>query len=170
MGAGVAAWVSSAISLCKLLWNSIIGTSLSTSSHTEWVLSTIKLCEQVFPHSLCMWLDTCGWFWCKCMWTPWDLPFGNVVFLCLSEQQCFAGIISMLLCHFPNAFHLGVTVLATSGLPNILDLCCCSSWSVFLWMVLHFNVTKFQRGLQLVLALPSAHESFLGRCRLNSDK
>ncbi|KAK2525577.1 hypothetical protein Q9966_011312 [Columba livia] len=49
MGAGVAAWGSSAISLCKLLWNSIIGTSLSTSSHTEWVLSTIKLCEQVFP-------------------------------------------------------------------------------------------------------------------------
>lgn len=169
MGAGVAAWVSSAISLCKLLWNGIIGTLLSTSSHTTRVLCTIKLCEQVFPTAFAYGLkhvdgsgvsvrehpEICHLeMWCLRAFQSRNALQGSSVCCCVTSQMLF----------------ILVTVLSTSGLPNILDLCCCSSWSVFLWMVLHFNVKKFQRGLQLVLALPSAHESFLGRCRLNPDR
>lgn len=62
--------------------------------------------------------------------------------------KCFSSLGSCA-CYFRLAKHL-------RSLP-LLQLI------IFLWMILHFNVVKFQRGLQLALALPSAHESFLGR-------
>lgn len=66
--------------------NSINGALLST-----WVKAGPLHCKAAWTdsYSPCMWLETWVWFRCRYTWTSWDLPFGDLVSLCLLEQRFF---------------------------------------------------------------------------------
>lgn len=133
--------VFSPISHCKLAWNSITGALLSTSSHAKLVFCTKAMwTDFTFSPRPCMWLETCGWFWCRYTWTPWDLSFGNLVSLCLLERQFFPGSHQYAAVSLPKCF-------------SSLDSCAC-----------YFRLAKHLRSLPLLQVIHILMDDFAFQC------